>query len=42
MRLFLCVREQAFDADRHVIDAAGGIQARRDREGEIRRGQVRA
>ena len=33
--------EQAVDADAHVIDAAGGIQARGHPEGEVRGGEVR-
>src|ERR1700722_275495 len=40
-RLALLVRQQTLDADLHVIDATGGVQPRRDREGKVRRGEMR-
>ena len=40
-RLGHLIREQALDADGHVFEASGGIEARRHGEPQVGRGQVR-
>ena len=35
-------REQALDAERHVLEATGRVEARRERESDIRRWVARA
>ena len=41
-RFGLRVREQAADADRHVVEPAGRVEPRTDREPQIRGGELRA